>query len=103
MGVPPRCYLEAGITEEAMNDFAHRLAGFEIVNERGVALGRRGLRHAPRGSIVEAQVAWERNVALRLLRHRVETAVAHGVTVGLVAARALDLGQLDVLRCSASE
>src|SRR5215470_8539628 len=34
-----RCNLQAGIAEEAMDDFAHRLAQLEEIHERSVALG----------------------------------------------------------------
>ena len=65
-GVARRCSLQAGIAEEAMNDRAHRLADFEIVEKTGIALGRRTPPHAPRGRVAVPKVAWERDVVTLL-------------------------------------
>src|SRR3954451_9083466 len=102
---PPRRALQAGSAEEAMNDPAERLAGFEIVEKTGVALGRRRLRHAPRRRVAGSQIARERDVSTmaRLFRHRVQTAVAHRVRIGVEAARVLDLDKPDVGRREAAE
>jgi hypothetical protein len=87
---------QAGIAKEAMNDPDHCLADLEIVEKTEIAVSRRGsLRYLPRGYVVVRQVAGERDVVPRRFRHGVETAVTDGVTLGLEAARLLDLSKLD--------
>src|SRR6516164_10888453 len=97
--------LKAGIAEEAMDDFAERFAGPEIGNKGVVKLKGASPDHASRGGVVQSQVARKRDrlTFARLLRYRVQTAVAHRVIVGLEAALQPDLGNLDAWRGDASE
>src|SRR5262249_39870094 len=80
--------LKAGIAEVAMDDFAEHLARLEIGNNGVVELKGGSLGHTPRGSVLLGQVTGKRDLValLRLLRHRVQAAVAHRISIGLEAA-----------------
>src|SRR5262249_26387874 len=104
-GVARRGDLKARIAEEAMDDFAERLAGLEIGNNGGVKLKGASLDHTSRGSVAQRQVARERDriIIPRPFRYRVQTAIAHRITVGLEAALLPDLRKPGVRRRNASE
>src|SRR5262249_51952572 len=104
-GVARRGDLKARIAEEAMDDFAERLAGLEIGNNGGVKLKGASLDHTSRGSVAQRHVARERDriIIPRPFRYRVQSAIARRITVGLEAALLPDLRKPGVRRRNASE